>query len=266
MKIISQFTVLLVVWCSLFPAVPARCEFVVYAGDLPPFHYAGEDSKQVEGVSIDILKIIMRTSGIKFHPELVRMAPWARAIKETELRPDHMLLGVAKTEERAPLFKWIGPLCTVRMGLVAKKSRHIRIHSADDIPKYSIGVINNSAPASLLHESVGIPMDRLALLTENLQQFRMLEAERVDLITHVDTVAPYFMRRLGYNPDDYEMVFVMKELPLYIVVNRFTDDAVVEALQHALDDMKQHPPRGVSQYDAILRVHLGGQALEVTAP
>jgi polar amino acid transport system substrate-binding protein len=74
------------------------------------------------------------------------------------------------------------------------------------------------------------------------------------------------MRRLGYNPDDYEMVFVMKELPLYIVVNRFTDDAVVEALQHALDDMKQHPPRGVSQYDAILRVHLGGQALEVTAP
>ncbi|MFV0347643.1 MAG: substrate-binding periplasmic protein [Halodesulfovibrio sp.] len=266
MKIISQFILLLVACCFVLHAQPARCEFVVYAGDLPPFHYAGEDSKQIEGVSIDILKDIMRESDIVFHPELVRMVPWARAIKETEMHPGYMLLGVAKTEDRLPLFKWIGPLCTVRMGLVAKKSRHIHINKKGDIFRYSIGVINNSAPASLLHGSVGIPMERLTLLTDNLQQFRMLEAERVDLITHVDTVAPYFMRRLGYNPDDYEMVFVMKELPLYIVVNKTTDDAVVHKLQHALDAMKKRPSGGASRYDAILHTHLGGQALEVTGP
>ncbi|UZP65819.1 transporter substrate-binding domain-containing protein [Desulfovibrio mangrovi] len=242
----------------------ARAGFVVFAGDLPPYHFE-DANKRIVGISVEVLTEMMRRCDMAFHPELVRNPPWARALKETELIPDHLLIGVVRTADREPLFKWIGPLSTIRMGLIAKKSRHIRIRDKDEIRNYSIGAINNSAPASLL-QAEGFPKEKLTLLTDNNQQFRMLQAERVDLITHVDTVAPYFMRELGYALEEYEMIHVIREVPLYFAVNKATDDAVVARLQHALDEMKKKPAKGQSSYDAIVQSYLGEEALHVVLP
>lgn len=240
-------------------------EFLVYAGELPPYHAVGED-KQVHGVSIDILEELMRRSNIGFDSKTVRHAPWARAIQETELKPGRMLVGVARTEQREKLFKWIGPFCTLKMGLIAKKSRHIRMREVKDISAFTIGVINKSAPASVLQSDFGVPESRIVALSDGDQQFKMLEAGRVDLITHVDSVAPYFMTQLGYNPQDYEMVYVLKVLPLYYAVNVATDDALVMRMQRSFEAMNVRSASGESVCEQLLRKYKLEMRLDVVSP
>jgi polar amino acid transport system substrate-binding protein len=237
----------------------------VYVADMPPYIFVN-DKQQPEGILVDTLTEVMRRSRLAFTPDDMQKIPWPRAVSEAELRPGRMVLGVARTEDREARFKWVGPLCSVRLGFVAKKSRHIRIRAREEIAGYSVGAIINSAPAGLLQSELGVSPKTLSLVSGNDQLFRMLQAERLDLVCHDANVAPYHMQQVGYEPDDYEMVYVFKEQYLYIALNKTTDDAVVARMQQGLDEMMK-PVKGRSPFETIMRRYIGDhKALDIVTP
>jgi len=64
--------------------------------------------------------------------------------------------------------------------------------------------------------------------------------------------AKYMMKTLGMDPNDYEAIFALKEVDLYIAFSKQTDDAVINALQKSLDEMKKKGSSGKSRYDMIV--------------
>jgi ABC-type amino acid transport substrate-binding protein len=64
------------------------------------------------------------------------------------------------------------------------------------------------------------------------------------------------MLTLGINPEEYETVFSLKKMDLYIGLNRDTDPALVTALQRALDKMKQPVGGRKSRLEQIVDKYL----------
>lgn len=238
-----------IVWC--WSVTQGVCEFIVYSAELPPYHFVGDD-QHMHGASIEILAEMMRRSGITFDVESIKFVPWARGLRETEKKAGTMLIGVGRTEEREKLLKWIGPFCSFKMGLIAKKNKAIRITNPTQILKYSIGVVNKSASEVVLSSQFKVPKSNLVLLTDDEQQFRMLRAERVDLVCHSDVGAPYSMRHAGLPIHEYEMVHVLRNDSLYFAVNINTDDDDVQKMQKSLDEMMLKDSSGVSFVGSII--------------
>ena len=44
------------------------------------------------------------------HADNIRVLPWARAVKNIDHKPDHILFAMARTAEREMKYQWVGPL------------------------------------------------------------------------------------------------------------------------------------------------------------
>lgn len=253
--------ILSVILC--FPGIAtAADEFTIYAGNLPPYHSYDEEGHAI-GLSVDVLAEMLRRSEIPFHNQRTCKVPWARAVEETRFKTHRLIIGAMRTPERESHFKWVGPYATLNVGLIAKKDRGICIATLRDLSRYSIGVITNSAPAEQLVTLAPDTRDTMELLTTSEQQFRMLAADRVDMISHVGSVALYFMRSLNMNPKAYEIVYLLDMQQLYFALSKDTDDAVVERMQKSLNSMRSSADGGDGTLDAILAGHDDAAPLQI---
>ncbi|WP_161625361.1 substrate-binding periplasmic protein [Maridesulfovibrio hydrothermalis] len=238
-------------------ALPALAgPITIYQCNLPPFNYQSETG-QPTGIAVDVLVEIMNTAGCSVDLSKIKNVPLARSLRCIAASNSSILFSVAKTPKREKSFKWVGPIYNLKLGLISKKSRHIIINDKQDISKYKIGVIRESAPYSILTKEYGVPKKKLTLLTTDVQQFKMLNRGRVDLITQSNTGAPSMIRDAGLNLSDFEMSYVMMDLDLYFCLSKNFSDEFVGKLQQALKRIKTKGPDGTSTFDKIIARHLG---------
>jgi len=57
-----------------------------------------------------------------------------------------MVFSTTRTESRENLFKWVGPIATATVGVIAKKDNYIKINSIDDLNKYKKSLDKNDVP------------------------------------------------------------------------------------------------------------------------
>lgn len=229
--------------------------FTVYVGTVPPFTMVNEDCS-ITGAAVDVVTTIMERAGFPLDVATFRSISWARAVEDTETTPNTMLFGVARTPQREHRFKWVGPIASLNLGLVGTKSRRIVISSPEDIKMYQIGAIRNSGPVHIMQSQYGVSDSQLTLLATDEQQFKMLKANRVDLIAQADTAAPSWIEKVGMDQSEFEMVYVLKHLKLFIAFNKEMDDAEIAKIQAELDLMKKPGADGLSEYDRIMKQYL----------
>lgn len=229
--------------------------FTLYAGEIFPFTVVGEGGV-VHGAAVDIVSELMAEAGMPVDQGDIQHINWARAVYDVETKPHTGLFLIAKTPKRENRFKWVGPIAELNLGLVAKKSSRITIKDKGDLKHYSIGVIRNSASVEMLKSYCGMTKDAMELVTNDILQFRMLQAGRVDMVTQADTAAPDWIKKLGMEQRDFEMVHVLKNLKLYLALNKSTDDELVGKLQSSLYRMKRKGSDGISRIDRILSKYL----------
>lgn len=256
-------TVVALCLCASSPGLAEPYTF--YAGIVPPFTELNDDGS-ITGVSVDVVGSLMRTLGQEVDPRGIRHISWARAVFTVETTPGTALFGVARTSRREDKFKWVGPIAELNLGLVARKSEGVVVRGPEDLLRYRLGVVRDSGAAHILEEEYGVPCSAMEMVKNDATQFRMLNAGRVDVVTQADTAAPSQLHKLGLNPADFEMVYVLKRLELYLAFNPAIDDATVARLQAALDDLRHKNRIGISRYDAILVRHLNGAPLVMHAP
>lgn len=155
-------------------------------------------------------------------------------------------------------FKFVGPIIPTRVSIVAPKERALKINGPEDLAALRIGTILDDIGEQLVLD-LGVPDTALSRNKSAVNLVRMLDRDRLDVIAYAEDIARYQFIAAGVDPNEYESVYVLQESHMGYAFHKSTDDAVLEPLQTALDELRAE---GVidSIYNSYLDRTLGTKA------
>lgn len=227
--------ILLLSVMSSAAAAASLDEVIFMTEQYPPYNF--EEDEKAQGIAVDTLLLMLQRAGSKQTREDIELLPWARGYKRAQLEPNTCLFSTARSEERENLFKWIGPISPHKVTLIAKKERNIRIGSAKDIQQYKIGTIRDDVVEQYLLR-IGINLDDMERVSGTSQNIKKLNRDRIDLWAYGEDVAAWELKAHGFDPSDYESVYVLEQTDLYFSCHKDISDSVIRVLQSALDTLK----------------------------
>jgi ABC-type amino acid transport substrate-binding protein len=245
-KKISLFVLL---FCLPALPVPAQDNWNIMTEELPPYNFIKDNL--VHGISADILLQLLEKNDISIDRGSIQLFPWPRAYQMVQDVPGSLLFSTARTSQREKLFKWVGPIADLTMGLVALKTNRIKLHSIGDANEYRIGTIRDGAPEQLVL-AAGIDENNLERIASPEANIKKLHAGRIDLFAFSVPSTRYLMIKLGMDPDEYESVYTLKQVDLYYAFHKDTDDQLIHTLNRTLQEMKQSDATGKSSVDRII--------------
>ncbi|MEA3545177.1 MAG: ABC transporter substrate-binding protein [Thermodesulfobacteriota bacterium] len=164
----------------------------------------------------------------------MNVLPWSRAYALLQTDSQALLFSMTRTEERENLFKWVGSIDENLTELIARKDSNITIQTIADLHKYKIGVVINDVGEQLLLAK-GVPKSNLQRVVNRDQVQHLLNSGRVDLSPDSYIGFINFYKTAGYDPNDYESVYVLNRGQISYAFNKNTPDQIIQSLQHALD-------------------------------
>ena len=220
---------------------------------LPPYNY--KEDGVIRGISTDLLLRIMNRLDYPVERSDIVLLPWSRAYKLLQITPNSMLFSMVRTEQREPLFKWVGPLIQFNLGLIALKQKNITIGSLEEANRYRIGAVRDGAPEQILLKK-RVERENIDSVTSAEMNIRKLYSGRIDLFAYSIEPAYFIIRKLGLDPDDFEDVFVFYRKELYIAFNRNIDDRIIAEFQDALVQIQTSANGKPSEYDTVVSRYL----------
>ena len=235
MKRLVKLTVILL-FLIISSSVRAQTvdDLVFITENYPPLNF--EKDRKLQGVSVDVLLEILKRVGSKQTIKDIELLPWARGYKMALNRKNTVLFVMGRTEARENLFKWVGPLLPSKIVLIAEKKRGIKINSVKDINQYTTGAVREDIGEQMLL-NLGVKKEQIYLTNSGITTAKMLHKGRFDMWAYEQIVALWNIKELGYNPKDYEEVYILKESAYYYAFHRGTNDKIVVKLQKALDEL-----------------------------
>jgi polar amino acid transport system substrate-binding protein len=197
----------------------------------PPFNFT--QNGKLTGVATAVVREICRRLGTADHIEVL---PWARAYKRLQTEPNVVLFTTARTKVRAPLFYWVGPLFSVRLGFYARKDDPRRIDSLEAAKKVAAIACYKDDFREQILKSLGFT--NLDSSKDPRSDIRKLISGRVDLWFFDNVAAPHVAREAGIDPRQIKAVFTYKQTFSYIAISKQTAPAIVHQWQTTLDEMK----------------------------
>ncbi|MBI9080122.1 MAG: transporter substrate-binding domain-containing protein [Pseudodesulfovibrio sp.] len=201
------------------------------------YPYSYTEYGTTKGIGVDLLHMTWKELGIQ--PLSIQFLPWARAYDHIQNEPSTVLFSMARTTERKNLFKWAGPITTVRFVLIAKKEKHIMLSCLDDLAGYRVGTIRKDISDIILDDYREIAqIEAVANMEQNINK---LINNRLDMIAYEEQSWRRIAARFNLPADEYETVFTLQETPIYYAFHRDTRDDLVQRFQNALDRVKTSP-------------------------
>lgn len=235
------FCFCLILISSVSPSTSAQSvdDLFFMTENYPPYNY--KKNGKLQGISVDLLVLILRKMNSSQSIDDIQLTPWARGYYELLNRKNTCLFVTTRTERREKLFKWVGPVSSTTISIIARKDRDIRIKSIDDIIKYKIGVVREDIGEQLLVKA-GISLkrlDRIGGINVTIQSIQKLNKGRIDAWSYEENVAKWEIKANGFNPNDYEIVYKLKEGKLYYAFHKEISNSLIQKLQDALDQLKR---------------------------
>jgi len=217
---------LALVWSSLFAHV-----FTVYTEQLPPFNFMEND--KVIGSSTRLLEALLEKSGHTIAHGKINLVPWSRGYHEALNTKNTILYSMARTPEREELFKWVGPINKLTIGLIAKKASHLVINKPECLNNYTIAVMHDTAAESIL-KNLGMKPANMERFSNPLAQIKKLHEGRVDAMAFGVEGMYQMLTTAGIDPSLYETIYILKQSDLYFAFHKETDDALIGKLNEIL--------------------------------
>ncbi len=213
----------------------------------PPYNMKVDG--QLQGIAVDILEEMLKVIGTGQDRNDFILTNWSRAYSMAEKRKNHMVFSTTRTAHREPLFKWVGPITTTTVGIVALKEKGIVINNLSDLKQYRIGTVLKDIGEQILLQS-GIDRKQIHSIggTNCIDlSFKKMKIDRIDMFAYEINSAKYEAKNNGHNFDDFDIIYTLKEGQLYYAFNIETDDEVINRWQNALDTVKAN-----GRYDEIM--------------
>lgn len=235
-------------------AAPAKCP-VYITEQFPPFNYQ-EDGK-LQGISVDLLEKMLEHMNTTLNRSEIKLLPWDQGYQMALQDNNTVIFSTGRIPEREALFKWVGPISSIKVVLFALNEKHIKINSPGDLRALKIGVVKDSAEAPLVIKAGANP-GNLVEMNNTTQVIDMLKAGTIDAWAYPDLVGVWLADRADLNASDYEVVYQLtKDSPLYYAFNRNISDSTVQAFREALNQTKKGKETdGISDFEKVLYRYL----------
>ena len=212
----------------------------MYTEHYPPYNMKDKDGKII-GSSIEVLDAVLKKMNSKQSIENVKLRSWAKSYAVAQKKKNTMVFSTTRTASREKLFKWVGPIATATVGVVALKSKHIVINKASDFNKYRVGAVLKDIGELLLLDA-GVDKQNIQYVKGedaiNIS-FNKMQKNRIDMFAYNINVAFANARMEGFDTDKYEVVYTLKVGYQYFAFNKETDDKIILQWQNALDAIKK---------------------------
>jgi len=205
--------------------------FKVYTEENPPYSYM--ENGQVEGKATKLLEALFAKAGHHIEGSSIRFLPWVQAYHEALHVNNSVIYSTVRTSEREALFQWVGPIGKMTLGVVAKKRKHICISSQTQLARYEIATIPGTASEKILM-TLGLHESSLERFGNVASQIKKLAQDRVDALAYSVDATLSLLQEMGYDPNDYEVIYLLKESDLYFAFNQQTDPQIILALNKTL--------------------------------
>jgi len=213
----------------------------MYTEHYPPYNMKSKDGKLV-GTSIDVLDAVLKQMKSEQSIKDVKLRSWAKSYVVAQKVKNAMVFSTTRSESREKLFKWVGPIATAKVGVVALKSKHIVIKNISDFNKYVIGAVLDDIGESLLLDA-GVDRHNIEYVKGedaiNIS-FNKMQKNRIDMFAYNLNVAFANAKMEGFDVDKYEIVYVLKVGYQYFAFNKDSDDKIIKEWQDALDTIKRN--------------------------
>lgn len=217
---------------TLTQSIFAENKFNLVTENYPPFNM--EESGKVIGMSADVMRELMKREEIEYSMVLY---PWSRALKMGLEEKDTAVFSTARTPERDPLFKWVGPLVANDWVFFGKEGTKIKLKSLDDAKKYKVGCYHDDAACEYLLKEGFKKGKNLIVATKDNQNSLKLEAGRIDLWATGAKEGIWVANQ--QHSKAIVPLYTYKRVDLYAAFNKATDDILIKKLNETLDKMKK---------------------------
>ncbi len=235
-----KILILTILSLLITPTITFADGIKIISEDWPPFSY--KEKGVIIGFSIEIIEQIVRDTKIEQEGKM-EIWPWARAFREIQEKPNILITGMARSEERENLFKWIGPIGPREIWLFRLASREdIVLRSLEDAKSYKTGVVRKTSGAEQLMKNGFLEKKHLQFVSKESQALRMLLVGRVDFVTFNLVEMVWQLKQMS-PPASMKMVkpalLISGDYQYYFGLSKQIPDSIVSELQKALDQMKR---------------------------
>ncbi|MBI4976703.1 MAG: transporter substrate-binding domain-containing protein [Spirochaetes bacterium] len=200
--------------------------------DIPPSNYL--EHGELKGISVEMLRLVWKQMGVP--SQTIKIVPWARGYHTVQSQSNCVLFSMTRTRERERLFKWVGPIFTVKNVLMGRTDKILKIDTIDAAKKLRIGTIKDDVLEKYLLQSGFLP-DKIDGVAAMEQNFDKLRAGRIDCIAHTEQTLRQYIRNNKLDQDGFRVFFVLSDSPNYYAFSRETPDTLIQQFQKALEQL-----------------------------
>lgn len=219
---------LLIATLWVTPALGAR--LYLMTEESPPTSMRGVNGTVVGSIA-DKVRALMQRTGTSY---TMAIFPWARAYHTARHRANTCVFGTARTPDREPHFKWVGPLADHDWVLFRRADQALALRSLEDARPYLIGVYNGDVQEDYLRTR-GF---RLSTTLDAKDNLRDLLSGKIDLWATDRHTAQIQIRRLSTH-GKIVPVLEFNRVGLYLACNPGVPDLLINALKAADEAMKK---------------------------
>lgn len=167
----------------------------------------------------------------------IKVLPWARAYNIALNEKNTLIYSISRTEQREPLFQWIGDFEDEKYYAWGLKSTTLNnVNSTFD--GLSFATYRGSNEFDYLSKLAKVNLQTVVYPS---QRIHMLLAKRVDLFIESEPTLKELCIKLEISCSQFTKVSEIKTLntPLSIAMNKSSDPDIVKKYQHAFNTLKQ---------------------------
>lgn len=225
------------------PQMVAADRLYIYTESFPPYNMSTNgrafehSADKIDGICAERAKAVLDQSGYDYR---MKLRNWDYGYNRALSKENHGIFCTTYTEERASLFKWVGPLAQNLWTIFAPPGSNMKMNRLADAKGKTIGGYRNDVRSEYLikHgytvsviESDDLNPKRLAL-----GQIDLWIAERLG--------GPYLASQ--QDVEGLVPVFSFNDVDLYLAMSPETPDEVIADLNQALQAVKDN-----GTFDAI---------------
>lgn len=208
--------------CLLASAPLSAQSLILTTEENPPLNMTVDG--KVGGLGTEVIAKVFEAAGVAY---TVTVYPWARAYKMAQEDANTCVYLTTHTQERDPLFKWVGPLVSNNWVLFGRKDSP-KIATLEDAKPYTIGGYVGDAKAGFLKAN-GFKVEEVANDRLNVTK---LVAGRLDFWIQGERVGAYVAGL--ENANDVVPALSFREVVLDLACSKSVSDETIAKLNAAV--------------------------------
>lgn len=225
----------------------AASKFSLLTEENLPFNYTDPRSGKIIGIGTEVVEQIFKRAKLQYS---ITLLPWVRAYNGALKEANTCVFMTAKTEEREPQFKWVGPFLEVEWIVYGRSGATHQISSIEDLKKLRLGGYIGDGPTVFL-QGKGLELD---LVSDDTLNLKKLQAGRIDAWVSNNVRGPLLAKKQGI--PDLRKLLTLKVIAHYVACHKQTDDSVIKTLNQELKNLKStgQIEKLVSKYSKLLSI------------